>query len=219
MWRHYVYIHLRLDTNTVFYVGKGTLRSRCKFQIFERASAIHKNKHWLNIVNITGYRVIIVASCQTDNEAQRLEKEIIAFYGKQNLANLTDGGDGHCGLEISNELRRKRSEAASKPRSENWISSIRAARKNGGNGGVVERGDKLPESWRANIAAAKVGDKNPQFGKVTKIARKVVDKTTGKLYESVSSAANDYDLNMKSLYNMLSGHRKNSTTLRFADDM
>ena len=114
-------------------------------------------------------------------------------------------------------MRRKRSEAASKPRSDNWVISIRKSRKNGGNGGVVKHGDRLPETWRANISSAKLGSKNPQFGKITKIARKVKDIADNKIYDSVSSAALAHELNMKSLYNMLSGHRKNNTTLRFHD--
>lgn len=215
MWRHYVYIHFRESDGSPFYVGKGSARQRERIQNYSRAREEHKNLYWQNIVNKHGILINIIASCKTDEEAQKLEKEIIAQIGRENLVNMTDGGDGFCGLEISDELRAKRSEAAKGPRSENWIMSIRLARKNGGNGDVVKHGDKLPQSWKDNISKAKVGSKNPMFGKVTPVARKVIDEGNGKIYDSVSAAAKDYKLNMKSLYNMLSGHRKNFTELRF----
>ena len=177
MWRHYVYIHFRESDHTPFYVGKGAMRARDKVQNYSRAKADHSNSHWQNIVNKHGVLINVIASCKTDLEAQRLEKEIIAAIGRYDLGtgplvNLTDGGEGHAGIVVSEELRKKRSINSSGPRSKAFCIAIRAARKNGGNGGVVKLGDKLPESWRANLAAAKVGSKNPQYGKITKVDSK-----------------------------------------------
>lgn len=219
MWRHYVYIHFRESDGTPFYVGKGCSRKHEKIQTYERAREPHKNQRWLYVVNKYGILINVIASCKTDQEAQRLEKQIIKEIGRENLVNMTDGGDGHCGIIVSDELREKRRINSKGPRSEAWIASIRAARKNGGNGGVVKTGDKLPQSWRDNLAKGKLGSKNPMYGKTTKIARKVIDDITKEIYPSVSKAAEDYNLNMKSLYNMLSGHRANYTALRFYDGM
>lgn len=221
MWNHYIYIHFRKSDGVPFYVGKGTSRKRDK-NLFARACEPHKNIHWKNTVAKHGIVINIIMRCQTDKEAQEQEKRIILEIGRQDLCtgtlvNKTNGGDGICGLIISDELRKKRSEAAKGERSENWIASIRVARKNGGNGGVVKNGDKLSEEWIRNLANAKMGNKNPMYGKITKIARKVVADDTGLIYESVSAAAIDFKLNMKTLYNMLSGHRANNTSLRFYD--
>lgn len=220
MWRHYIYIHFRNSDGVPFYVGKGTFRLGSKVQSFERATAQHSNLHWKRTASKHGLVVNVIMSCQTDSEAQAQERIIIRELGRQDLGtgpltNKTDGGDGHSGLLASAELRAKRRINASGSRSEAWISSIREARKNGGNGGVVKLGDKLPQEWKTSLAAAKMGSKNPMFGKTTKIARKVVDSLTGTVYPSVGNAAEDFKLNMKTLYNMLSGHRPNYTPLKF----
>lgn len=217
MWRHYVYIHFRKSDGIPCYVGKGTANTK---DFYKRSTEHHKNKHWQNTVDKHGIVISIFASCQTDLEAQEQEKKLILEIGRLDLntgtlVNKTNGGDGICGLIISDDLRAKRSEAASKPRSDTWIASIREARKNGGNGGVVKAGDKLSEEWKANLAASKTGNKNPMFGKTTKIAKQVVNTLTGTVYPSVGKAAEDFKLNMKTLYNMLSGHRRNYTSLEF----
>jgi hypothetical protein len=51
--------------------------------------------------------------------------------------------------------------------------------------------------------------------KVTKPCKKVIDVTTSKIYESVTIAAEKYKINRTYLSSMLSGNRKNTTTLKF----
>lgn len=217
MWRHYVYVHRRADSGAVFYVGKGTVRQKLKEQVCERAFDLAgRNKHWHRIVAKHGLIVEVIASFRDDGEAMEHERRLIAEYGRATLANLTDGGDGCAGINPSPEARAKLSDAAKRPRSAAWVQSIRAARKNGGNGGVVKRGDKLPTSWKANLAAAKVGPKNPMYGKRGPMARAVIDFATGDCYPTVEAAAAARGLKMKTLYNWLSGHRPNVTTMRFA---
>ena len=213
MWRHYVYIHFKETNGQPFYVGKGSHRLRDKKQSFERAVATHKNQHWENTVNKHGFVVQIVMSCQTDKEAQFWEKELIKIIGRDNLTNMTDGGDGHCGIEASNELRKKRSLNSKGKRSEAWTNSIRAARKNGGNGGVVKKGDKLSEAWRENLSKSKIGNKNPWFGKSSPAAKLVLNLETGIFYNSVNDAAIAHCVNPKTLYQYLDGSRVNLTSL------
>lgn len=220
MWRHYIYIHFRKSDGIPFYVGKGTAHTK---DFYKRACEPHKNIHWQNTVDKHDVIINIIMSCQNDKEAQEQEKRIILEIGRQDLGtgtlvNKTEGGDGICGLIISNELRKKRSINSSGPRSQVFINAIREARKDGGNGGVVKRGDKLPEEWVKNLSLAKVGNKNPMFGKTTKIARQVVDTLNGTVYPSVGKAAEDFNLKMKTLYNMLSGHRHNYTSLEFKNE-
>lgn len=220
MWRHYVYQHRRESDGRVFYVGKGTVRARLKEQVCERAfDRSSRNPHWMRVVAKHGVSVEIIASFQADSDAQEFERFLIAQYGRDNLVNMTDGGDGCAGLSASDSARAKLSVLAKRPRTDAWVNSIRRARKGGGNGGVVKCGDTLPESWRKNIAATKLGERNPMFGKTGAAhpnSRKVRDKETGEIYDSVLIAANNHGHKMKTLYNWLSGHRPNPTALEFA---
>ena len=86
---YYVYLHTRNDTGEVFYVGKGkNRRAWWKNQ---------RNKHWHSIVNKVGYEVHIFKDMLTEQDAFSIEKERIQFYGRKNLCNFTDGGDGISG--------------------------------------------------------------------------------------------------------------------------
>lgn len=215
MWNHYVYFHIRNDTQEVFYVGKGK-RGRAH-------ESKNRSEHWKRIVEKHGYTVFVVASCMTDDDAKELEKDFIAEFGRADLGcglliNRTDGGEGSVGIIVSQEARKLLSRHASLPRSKAWIDSIRKARKNGGNGGVVKRGDLLDTEWRKNLGLAKLGSKNPMYGKTGKnshISKKVIDKKTGVLYDSVTIAAENNGYKMKTLYNWLSGFRPNPTSLEF----
>lgn len=217
MWRHYVYVHRRADDGSVFYVGKGTIRGRSRIErAFDRSN---RNLYWQRVVAKHGLLVEVVASFRDDAAAQDYERLLISEYGRKTLTNLTDGGDGCAGIIPSPEARAKLSEAAKRPRSAAWVASIQAARKGGGNGGVVKHGDKLPAEWRANIAVTKIGHLNPMYGKTgasNPNSRKVIDRNTGASYDSVQIAADALGHKMKTLYNWLSGHRKNPTTLEFA---
>jgi len=220
MWRHYVYVHKKSDTGEVFYVGKGTVRKRKKSVDYERAYCLsNRNKWWQRVVAKHGVKIEIMASFVYDIDSQIFERELIAFYGRNNLVNLTDGGDGSAGLIISDETRIKRSVSASRPRTQEWINAIRSARKNGGNGGVVKRGDKLPESWCNAISTGQCGPNNYMRGKTGEKApnrREVINFVTGQKYPTVLLAAEAHGFNMKTLYNWLSGHRLNPTSLEFA---
>lgn len=221
MWPSFVYLHRRADDGVAFYVGKGRAHKR---QPLRRAYATTKrNVIWQRTVAKHGLTVEIVAHFLTDADAQTFEKEQIALYGRLDLGrgplvNLTDGGDGHCGLIVPERVRRIRSALASRPRSPAWVASMRAARKNGGNGGVVKRGDKLPEWWRERIARAVTGDRNHMHGRCGELhpnVKRVVDGT-GRVYPSVTAAAKELGMRMQTLHNMLTGFRPNSTEMRFA---
>lgn len=222
MWRHYVYLHRKADSGAVFYVGKGSLRRSMKY--YERAFGDHsRNLWWRNIVAKHGFAVEILAHFVDDAAAQSFERELIAKYGRADLklgplVNLTDGGDGHAGLVLSDKRRKEISEFfKALPRTPEWNAAIRRARKNGGNGGVVKRGDTLSPEWRASIARGKIGERNPMFGKTGDAhptSRKVVNIETGETWPSVSAAATANGIKMQSLHNRLTGHRQNRTPLR-----
>ena len=105
-----VYRHIRLDTNEPFYVGIGVNESRAYEGVGRR------NQMWDRIVNKTNYKVEILHTDLTWEEACEKEIELIAFYGRKNLnkgplCNLTDGGDGAVGLVWTEEHRKKMSES------------------------------------------------------------------------------------------------------------
>lgn len=102
---YYVYVHRRLDTLEVFYVGKGsTNRAWVKFR---------KNYHWKSIVEKHGYSVEIVKDGMHESCSFALERLLIAKYRSMgiNLANKTDGGEGTSGYIWSDQDREKHSEA------------------------------------------------------------------------------------------------------------
>jgi hypothetical protein len=108
----YVYQHIRLDTDEVFYIGIGS-DTEGKY---ERAYEIRRrnNRYWRNIVNKAGYRVEILTDGISWEEACEEEIRLIKHYGRQdlnegNLVNLTDGGEGHLGGIVSEETRLKHS--------------------------------------------------------------------------------------------------------------
>ena len=101
MKEFYVYVHRRNDTNEVFYVGKGKLR-----RAWSRGS---RNNWWKHIVDKHGYTVEIVEYFDTEQESFDGEQLLISQHrnnGAQ-LVNLTDGGEGSSGREVSEETRAK----------------------------------------------------------------------------------------------------------------
>jgi hypothetical protein len=98
----YVYEHIRLDTNAVFYVGKGKGR-RC----FE---ARRRNQHWKRVVaKAGGFDVCIVVDKIDEELAFLAEQELIAKLKSQgaSLTNITDGGEGTSGYRHTDEARIK----------------------------------------------------------------------------------------------------------------
>lgn len=100
---YYVYFHIRLDTNTVFYIGKGKSR---------RSNIKHnRNYYWRSIVKKFGYRIEIPYNNLSEFEAFRLEKELIKQYKSLGLceANFNLGGEGCSGYKWTDEQRKNHS--------------------------------------------------------------------------------------------------------------
>lgn len=100
----YLYRHIRVDKNEVFYIGIGVgYRAWQKF---------HRNRHWKGIVNKTNYIVEIMMDGISWETAILKEIEFIKLYGRRDLGtgtlvNLTDGGEGMLGYIPSKETRDK----------------------------------------------------------------------------------------------------------------
>lgn len=105
----YVYTHIRLDTNEIFYVGIGTQDN------YKRASRVHnRTNYWNNIVKKCGWKVDIIFDNLTWENACKIEVELISKYGRVDLGtgtlvNLTDGGEGTLKRITTPETRLKMS--------------------------------------------------------------------------------------------------------------
>lgn len=93
----YVYVWLRKNLYSPFYVGKGSGYRDTDRQ--RKGCKPPKDKN----------RIRRVATNLTEEDAFALEKTLIRFYGKKSeggiLINLTDGGEGRSGLSHSEETR------------------------------------------------------------------------------------------------------------------
>lgn len=117
--KYYVYGYIRLDTNTYFYIGKGTNG--------RHLDIIRRNPHFINIINSVDCVVEILYDNLTETEAFELETEIIEdlVYNEgysieikdfcvrnvgQHLVNQSFGGEGSSGFKFSKEQKEKMSQ-------------------------------------------------------------------------------------------------------------
>jgi len=195
-----VYLHRRLDTQEVFYVGIGKEK--------KRAYVTHtRTKHWKNIVNKTPYKVDIVFEDISLKEAQEAEILLIKLYGRKdlgtgNLVNFTDGGELNIGRTRSEEWRKKRSE---------YMSS-----KSSWNKGIPWSEDfkqKRSEAYKGYKQSEERRKKHSEKAKGVLNTKKVIDTSTGIIYDSVGKAAEALNLNINTLYAYFCGRVKNKTNL------
>lgn len=101
--KHYLYIHVRLDNDKVFYIGVGTKYTYDRDYSRAKAKNKQRNNIWRKIVKKTDYKVIIINESEDYDKIKKLEIKLISKYGQiiknsGSLCNLTDGGDGKLGL-------------------------------------------------------------------------------------------------------------------------
>jgi len=95
---YYVYVWYRKTDGNPFYVGKGT-GNRCYL--------LHnRNNYFMNVYRKHGAVVKIVQNRLTEDDALKLERELIMEYrGLYEMTNLTDGGEGVSGMSHSEETK------------------------------------------------------------------------------------------------------------------
>ena len=86
-----VYRHLRLSNNEVFYIGIGNEK-----RPYSKSS---RNQLWKNIVKKDGYKIEILITNLSRENANDVEVGLIEYYGRRDLklgtlVNMTKGGDG-----------------------------------------------------------------------------------------------------------------------------
>lgn len=157
---YYVYRHIRLDTNEVFYIGKGKS---------DRAwSKKGRSDWWFNIKNKCGIRVDIIMYFDSEEDALNKEIELIKLYGRLNnktgiLINLTDGGEGVSGKIFSEEERENRSNRVSGKNNPMY-----GSKRSGEDAPMF--GNKHSEESKKKMSESKKGmykgEKNPRYGVV-----------------------------------------------------
>jgi hypothetical protein len=109
----YVYQHIRLDKNEIFYIGIGNKRNYARAFEFREDK---RNNIWWRIYNKSEIKVEIVYENLSKFEASNREKELIKKIGRIDLnegtlSNLTDGGDGIWNAIRSEHTRKLLSES------------------------------------------------------------------------------------------------------------
>jgi len=212
MNQFYLYRHIRLDKNEVFYVGIGKKPKKYNGHRteYKRAFTSHKRtKFWKQIVSKTEYRVEIMLESDNLDFIKEREIEFISLYGRKDqkkgtLVNLTDGG------ELNNS-------GASRCR-KNFTVSPEARRK------ISERntGNKASEETRMLLSEMR---KDPYFHKhlltpeaieKAKISRRnnlkqVIDIKTGQVFNSLPDACEIYGIILNSEHNRIKRNSKKAT--------
>ncbi len=100
--KFYVYVHKYASgpkEGKVFYVGKG---QRNRAWVDRR----DYNPHWQNTAKKYGFDAEIVTRFGRESCAFSFERALIEFYGRDNLVNMTDGGEGCSSIRHSSKSKR-----------------------------------------------------------------------------------------------------------------
>lgn len=180
----FVYLHKRLDTNEIFYVGIG-LKDDPKH---ERAYDKRRKAHRCNIVKKAGYKVIILFDKLTPEAAKEAEIAWIKYYGRKdlnqgNLINMTDGGEGTVNLICTKETKFKLSESSKNriPRNKNKTTTKEtkdkiAASLKGKKIGVAPWNKGLKMSKEYCLIVKENCKKRPKVSEQTKIKQSLAKK-------------------------------------------
>ncbi len=113
--KHFLYRHIRLDKNEVFYIGIGTKKewfTDYRTEYRRAFETINRKLYWKRIVAKTPYVVEIILESDDYNFIKEKEKEFIKSYGRKDLklgtlTNLTNGGEGTLGYIATEEVRKR----------------------------------------------------------------------------------------------------------------
>ena len=197
--RFYIYVHIRLDNNTVFYVGKGTGNRAYNMS---RGEGTHHD----NICKACDCKAVIIKNNLTESQAFRLERKMIEYYvhtlgygidieGYSNydhklphLTNMSWGGEGSSGYKHSEETKREMSE---KRKCEN---------------------NHFYGMHHSEEAKRKMSEKKK--GKPSNNRIKVICMTTGETFDSIKEAAIHYNiLSSSKICDCCKGKRKHAGKL------
>lgn len=159
----YVYQHVRLDTNEIFYIGIS------KSKKYNRAYLkIRRNPYWTNIINKTQYKIEIIKDNISWEQACIIEKELIAKYGRKDnntgiLTNMTDGGEGKVNVVYTEEQKEKlKNQFKNLERTDKWKDNIK----------IAKTGTKHSEETKQKISQSNKGKHTNNHLKESAIKRR-----------------------------------------------
>lgn len=206
MKKFYLYKHIRIDNEEVFYVGIG-VKAR-------PYSKHNRSKFWRSIVEKTKYRVEILLETEDFELVKTKEIELITFYGRRDLGtgtlvNLTGGGEGMLNYKYTPEHLSNLSKYSTiKKKVQNVktgeiFSSIKLA---------ALSQELIPNSLQYELLRGtsklfKYVDQN-NLPATNKKDRKVMDKKTKKVYDNLKIASEQLNFNYNTLRNYLSTNNK-----------
>lgn len=196
----FVYKHIRLDTNEIFYIGIGKRKSR----LYSKES---RNPYWKNITNNTTFKAEIIKDDLSWEEACQLEIDLIKKYKRKKegglLCNITLGGDGACGFNHTDEHKKYLSEKMKGGKlSEETKQKISNSHK----------GRKFTVEHKLKLSISKKG-KAPRKGK------KVLNIETNEIYSCLAEACRILNLKYSTvLYNIKNMRKINNTNLIYIND-
>jgi hypothetical protein len=117
--RFCVYVHSKKSDGKIFYVGKG-LKGRA-------SNYVARSSYWKRIVAKHGLTVSIIKNLMVEKDAFELESLLISEIGRENLCNMTDGGEGCSGRVMSEKQKNRASAMLKGVRPEMAISAARLA--------------------------------------------------------------------------------------------
>lgn len=169
MNQFYIYVHSRATDGQIFYVGKGR---------GPRASKVYgRNPHWKRIVAKHEYAVTIVRGNLTESEALAEEVRLIAEIGRENLCNMTDGGEGTSGHTHKEETKRKQSDSAKRVvRSAERLAKLK----------VLNVGRTPSEETRQRMSESKIGRKH-SLAAIEKMRQKALVRTPETIAKQVAA--------------------------------
>lgn len=198
----YVYLHRRLDTNEVFYVGIS------KQLDFKRAyDKTRRSKFWKYITNKTNYAVDIIYKNISWEQACKYEINLISMYGRKDLnlgklVNLTSGGEGNHNTIRSEEYKKKMSiSCRNKIVTEETRKLLTLA------GMKRYAGKKKIKT----ISKIKIRSKEDIIKTANSHKKLILDTQTGIFYLGAKEAAESLNIPVKRFTNYLTGYRKNKT--------
>lgn len=160
----YIYLHKTVADGATFYVGQGK---------GDRAwTTTNRNKLWCNVYKKHGAVVEIVRSNMTRDEANDMERTLIAAYGRRynktgTLTNITCGGDGIEGYRHT-EATKQRIAAHTKgikQRQELIDKRMAAVRSRIKPEKAAKQPYKFPEERKRKYSAMFLGENNPMHGR------------------------------------------------------
>ena len=193
----YVYIHRRATDGQIFYVGKGQSR-----RAWSKRS---RNRYWHFVVEKHGHTVEVVESGLQPWFASEREIDLILQYKSQGhpLVNMTGGGEGTLGREMSDWHREKVAEttkarwadgAFKEQMREATIARWKDPKTKEEMSKKISAAKASPES-RASASAKLMGIRRSEETKAKMrearraIMRPVLCENTGDIFESLTAAA------------------------------